>query len=342
MGCYGKIAFISFGDCASSNKTTTNISMSSLSETIKDKIATNNSSTSASVVNVQNQTINLTHFPVGIAPNIKIGQSMKLKIASNQKIQATIKSEDMEEFANQLEAKLNNEMKIAGDVGSDQVVQDKVTNLQTKILAVVRKSATLKAANKALFESVAVQSQSINIDFGGFNPEMTQALIAKYSKPGDANSLIEINQDLLADIQADSAIFSIVEAISKDTQVIKAGVDAIEALASKGLGLASVTSDAIKELSATTQKVSGDVKDVADTGINAAKSAVTTWIIVAGVVIVALILGFFMFGKALVGGGSSVSAEEFAPSSSSVTEGASASTLPPSSFGFGSCGYRFK
>ena len=62
-GCYGRLAIMSFGDCTSKSKSSTNISMESLNEKLKTTIANNNNSSSASIVTLVSQNVVLDNVP---------------------------------------------------------------------------------------------------------------------------------------------------------------------------------------------------------------------------------------------------------------------------------------
>lgn len=363
MPCYGKTLFFSLGDCGSKNKSVSNLSFNSLSESIKDTQMSVNQSAQTSTVTVQNQRVVLNKFPAGTA-NIKISQGMKLKIASKTQMSSTIKKADMDELANSLATQIDSTLNLKTDIGADQAMQDKITNVKKSIISVVKKSTTINSSNKAAAEAVAVNNQEIIIDFAEFNSDMLEAIVARFKVPGSTGAIPEIiiNQDLIADIQMESALSAVAEAISQDKQVNKAETELKEALVAKGMGIGELTSDAVKELGATTRKVAeeagklgsevvkGAVK-IADSAFSFAKILP----IMIGLVIIVAIGGFFLFGKSLVENPDAIkaigsTASSFTPAGrlagaasaiKAPSVAPSVPALPKASFGFGSCGYRF-
>jgi hypothetical protein len=346
MGCYGKTLFFSLGDCASKSKSVSNLSFSSLSESIKDTQMSVNQSAQTSTVTVQNQRIVLNKFPAGTA-NIKISQGMKLKIASKTQMSSTIKKADMDELAASIQSQLDNTLDVKSDIGVDQSIQEKITNVKKSIISVVKKNTTITSSNKAAAEAVAVNNQEIVIDFAEFNSDMLEAIVARFKVPGSTGAIPEIiiNQDLIADIQMESALSAVAEAISQDKQVNKAETALKEALVAKGMGLGELTAGAVKELG----KVVDTAGKLGDTALKEGGSVLRTYVMIIGAVIVAAIIGFVVFGKSLVSNPDAIKAIGSTASSMSsagrMTGAASAIPsapgLPKASFGFGSCGYRF-
>lgn len=360
MPCYGKTLFFSLGDCASKSKSVSNLSFSSLSESIKDTQMSINQSSSTSTVTVQNQRIVLNKFPAGTA-NIKISQGMKLKIASKTQMSSTIKKSDMDELVNSLTTQLDSTLNLKTDIGADQSIQEKITNVKKNIISVVKKTTTITSSNKAAAEAVAVNNQEIVIDFAEFNSDMLESIVARFKVPGSTGAIPEIiiNQDLIADIQMEAAISAVAEAISQDKSVNKAETELKEALVAKGMGIGELTSDAVKELGSTTRvvteeagKLGGKAVDTAgEIGgkvIDTAGSVMKTYVIIIGLVIVAAIVGFLLFGKALVSNPDAIkaigsTASSFTPAGKLASAAPSlGSAIPRASFGFGSCGYSFK
>lgn len=321
MSCYGKTLLFSIGDCPSTNKTVTNLRLTSLNDKVKTSLKNINQSNRTSVVTVQNQTIGFKKFPATMS--LEIGQRMDIKVGSESEMTSTITEEDMEKLATNLKTQLDSTLKMEGDSGADRTVNEKINNVKKSIIQVVKKESTLNSAQSAISERVTVNDSNIFIDFADFNSEMSKVLIAKFKTPGStaSNPSIKISQELLADIQINSAMASVAESISKDTQVIDSQVELIEELASKNLGIAGVSSTYIKELSATIQRIAeegGDVatvlieetselgqavsEDVTDTVKTVAEEAGSfgrTIIIIIGVVIVAIVIGIVFFGKSL-------------------------------------------
>jgi hypothetical protein len=350
MGCYGKTLFFSLGDCASKSKSVSNLSFSSLSESIKDTQMSVNQSAQTSTVTVQNQRIVLNKFPAGTA-NIKISQGMKLKIASKTQMSSTIKKADMDELAANIQSQLDNTLDVKSDIGVDQSIQEKITNVKKSIISVVKKNTTITSSNKAAAEAVAVNNQEIVIDFAEFNSDMLEAIVARFKVPGSTGAIPEIiiNQDLIADIQMESALSAVAEAISQDKQVNKAETALKEALVAKGMGIGELTAGAVKELGTAVGKVVDTTGELGGKAIETGGSVLKTYVIIIGLVIVAAIIGFVVFGKSLVSNPDAIKAIGSTASSMSsagrMTGAASAIPsvpgLPKASFGFGSCGYRF-
>ncbi len=357
MGCYGKTLFFSLGDCASKSKSVSNLSFNSLSESIKDTQMSINQSAQTSTVTVQNQRVVLNKFPAGTA-NIKISQGMKLKIASKTQMSSTIKKADMDELANSLASQIDNTLNVKTDMGVDQSIQEKITNVKKNIISVVKKSTTINSSNKAAAEAVAVNNQEIIIDFAEFNSDMLEAIVARFKVPGSTGAIPEIiiNQDLIADIQMESALSAVAEAISQDKQVNKAETELRDALVAKGMGIGELTAGAVKELGTLGGKVVDTAGELGGKAIETGGSIVRTIAIVVGLVIIVGIAGFFLFGKALVSNPDAIkaigsTASSFTPAGRlagaasavkpSVPSIPSAPALPKASFGFGSCGYRF-
>jgi len=367
MPCYGKTLFFSLGDCASKNKSVSNLSFNSLSESIKDTQISVNQSAQTSTVTVQNQKVNIDKLPAGTA-NIKISQGMRLKIASDTKLASTVKKADMDKLANSLQTQMDSTLNLKTDIGADQALQEKITNVKKSIITVVKKSTTIKSSNEAVSESVAVNNQEITINFAEFNSDMLEALVARFKVPGSTGAIPEIiiNQDLIADMQMQAALSAVAEAISQDEQVSKAETALKEALVAKGMGIGELTSDAVKELGSTARtlteeagKLGGKVVDTAGEvggkAIETGGSIVRTIAIVVGLVIIVGIAGFFLFGKALVSNPDAIkaigsTASSFTPAGrlagaasaiKAPSVAPSAPSLPKASFGFGSCGYRF-
>lgn len=394
-GCYGRLAIMSFGDCTSKASTSTNISMESLNEKLKTTIANNNNSSSASIVTLVSQNVVLDNVPPIEMPDIKISQSMRLKIASNQSMQNTLSNQSMDEVANKISQQLDQQLTSTADMGVDSAsILEKKANFKSAILTTVKSETTLNAANSALFDAVGIMDQKISINFAKINDSMTRAIVEKY-KSGTTSGgrpKIEISQDFVGEIQADTAIRSVVESITQDEQVNQAEAELIEALAAENKGLANVSAEYIKALNEVLktglqeggqsirnaadnlQELGSDIaREASDLGSDVAKGVTDVakagfdfakWIpIMIGVVIIAAIIGFVIFGKSVVsnpeaikavgsmtpagrassllGGltGAKSSAPSVAPSAPSLP---SVSSVPKSAFGFGSCGYRYK
>lgn len=372
MSCYAKTFLFSIGDCGNKNKTVSNLSLNSLSESIKDTQMSINQSAETSSVTVQNQRVVLSKFPAGTA-NIKISQGMKLKIASKTQMASTIKKTDMDKLASSLTSQIDSSLDTKTDIGSDQAIQEKISNVKKSIISVVKKTTTIKSSNDAAAEAVAVNNQEIIIDFAEFNSDMLEAIVARFKVQGSSGAIPEIviNQDLIADIQMESALSAVAEAISQDETVLKAEAEVIEQLASKGVGIGDLTSTYIKELNQTirkaveeggklgsvvvteTGKLGGKIVDVVGEvggkAIETGGSVLKTYVIIIGLVIVAAIIGFVIFGKSLVSNPDAIkaigsTASSFTPTgrlAGAASALPSAPALPKASFGFGSCGYRF-
>jgi hypothetical protein len=398
-GCYGRLAIMSFGDCTSKASSSTNISMESLNEKLKTTIANNNNSSSASIVTLVSQNVVLDNVPPIEMPDIKISQSMRLKIASNQSMQNTLSNQSMDEVANKISQQLDQQLTSTADMGVDSAsILEKKANFKSAILTTVKSETTLNAANSALFDAVGIMDQKISLNFAKINDSMTKALVEKYKTGTSAGgrAKLEFSQDFVGEIQADTAIRSVVESITQDEQVNQAEAELIEALAAENKGLANVSAEYIKALNEVLktglqeggqsirnaadnlQELGSDVaREASDLGSDVAKGVTDVakagfdfakWIpIMIGVVIIAAIIGFVIFGKALVsnpetikavgsmtpagrassllGGltGSKSPAPSVAPSAPSVAPSApSLPSVPKSAFGFGSCGYRYR
>jgi hypothetical protein len=366
MGCYGKTILFSLGDCGSKNKSVTNLSVNSLNQSVKEAQIKVNQSARTSTVTVQNQKVTLDKFPAGTA-DIRISQGMKLKVASTTEMKSTVKKSSMDELVNSLTTQMNDSLKLESDIGADATTQEKINNVKKSIISVVKSTATLKSAQDAAAEVVSVNNQEIFISFADFNSDMLQAIVERFKTPGSSGAIpqIVINQDFLGDVQLQSTLSAVAEAISQDKQVNKAETELITDLAAKGLGLAGFGVQAVKEASVVLQKATeeagklgGKVVDtagkIAEKGIDTAGSIARTWIIIVGLIVVAVIVGVVFFSKSLFSnpeamktlssmtpagklGGAASALRSPAPSAPSMS-----ASVPKAAFGFGSCGYRFR
>lgn len=276
--------------------------MTSINSKVSETLATIEQSDTTSVVNVQNQKIVLNKYPAGYA-DLEVTQGMNLKMVSSKKLQSVIKQENMDELATAVSDKLDGLIKQQTDIGADQSIVNKITNVKKAMINSIKSSTTLKNAQKAATESVNVNNQEIFIDFAEMSPDAITAL----SKQGaGGKSYIKLDQNLLNDVRIEASLSAVVEAISKDKAIAKAETELKEELVAKQKGLGDLTSDAVKVVGQAVEVV-GDVGGkVVDTAgelggkaIETTGSVLKTWIWIIGAVIIAIIIGFVFFSKSL-------------------------------------------
>lgn len=208
-------------NCPSEKSTNTiNISMQVLNQKISETVANVNQNSRSSYTLVQNQRVILNNYPTyGIVPDLKILQEAKLDLVDKTTLMSTINSEDMTSLSNNISTQFDDLLK---DNSNPFVVKNKdnIVNLRNSITNVIKSSSTLKSAQKAISESLSVQSQEIIINFGPGVPDaVLSEMGADIQKVEGQRPIIQIDQKLVNNILKNAVISSVISSIKNDAVV---------------------------------------------------------------------------------------------------------------------------
>jgi len=208
-------------NCPSEKSTNTiNISMQVLNQKISETVANVNQESRSSYTLVQNQRVILNNYPTyGIVPDLKILQEAKLNLVDKTTLMSTIKSEDMTSLSNNISTQFDDLLK---DNSNPFVVKNKdnIVNLRNSITNVIKSSSTLKSAQKAISESLSVQSQEIIINFGPGVPDaVLSEMGADIQRVEGQRPIIQIDQKLVNNILKNAVISSVISSIKNDAVV---------------------------------------------------------------------------------------------------------------------------
>jgi len=272
------------GDCASKQTTTINISFNAINDVVKQKVISANQSSENNVVVMQNQNISIRNAPSNLSYNIT--QAINLKISNTTNLSSTIDSTTMTTLSTSVSTQLDNVKKQITDLGGNKSLQDSFDNLKNNIINCINSSTTLQAAQRAISNTVSVQNQVVNIDFNNVQP----SVIEKYV---NSSGVLTINQNMVGDFQVSSIINSIVKSLDEDSSVTQSAQDVKEKMDAQQIGLGDVV-----------KKVSGDIASVANNFL----SSFWKIALVIGLVLIAVVIGISIIGKAFASNPDSIKA----------------------------------
>lgn len=257
MGC-AKLLIFSFGDCAQEQNNTNNELLTSFSESVKNIVQSTTNEGSPVNLSVMNQNVTINGY-TGLV-GLKITQDAEVKVANTSDMKSELSATAISKFETDFKSQINSTFDVQGDVGADQTIQNLVNNVKNQILNKFNSDAYQQAINKASPVTISSLNSTVTINFADMNKDTLEALLAKYKTSYNGETVIEIKQELLNDVQSQGTIDSVLNVFLKDEALNKAIVNMCAKLSAKNLGLAGVAKETIQQIGSTAREAVGAIK----------------------------------------------------------------------------------